>query len=380
MWFVFYTNSVSAHQLPLAHELVARLGADNYRYIYTGDRLQGGGQETAECEPWIVKQTGDPEVGQWLESADVLMTGGLRPIELIERRAANGLKTFYYTERWFKPIPLLDLRLPNRLFLVRLPGAFRLLVPSYRRMAKRFVAWLKSDPRARCLAVGLWARRDMMRIGVPTEKIIDWGYFVEAGTCHVEKPKRADGSSLKVLWVGRMLDWKRVDTIVRAVARANEAAMRGTSGEGRRRDFCSLTLVGDGPERMRLEQLAKRLQIQQCTFLPPVPIGQVRELMRQHDVYVLSSNAQEGWGAALNEAMEEGMICFGTYEAGASAAMLPESHLFHTGDDRRLAALLGRCAFYSDAPAARRAGGAFVPIPPACTPKGAADILMESLA
>ena len=62
--------------------------------------------------------------------------------------------------------------------------------------------------------------------------------------------------------------------------------------------------------------------------------------MRTHDVYVLSSNAEEGWGAALNEALEEGMLAFGTYEAGASAAMLPKSHLFHAGDWRVLSRLL----------------------------------------
>lgn len=30
MKFVFYTNSVSPHQLPLARELINRLGAENY--------------------------------------------------------------------------------------------------------------------------------------------------------------------------------------------------------------------------------------------------------------------------------------------------------------------------------------------------------------
>jgi hypothetical protein len=64
--------------------------------------------------------------------------------------------------------------------------------------------------------------------------------------------------------------------------------------------------------------------------------------MRNHDVYVLSSNAQEGWGATLNEALEEGMKVIGTYEAGASATMLPYSNLYHCGNWRALKALLER--------------------------------------
>lgn len=65
--------------------------------------------------------------------------------------------------------------------------------------------------------------------------------------------------------------------------------------------------------------------------------------MRSHDVYVLSSDAQEGWGAALNEALEEEMTVIGTYEAGSSATILSDEWLFHAGDWRRLAGLLDRC-------------------------------------
>lgn len=62
--------------------------------------------------------------------------------------------------------------------------------------------------------------------------------------------------------------------------------------------------------------------------------------MREHDIYVLASNAQEGWGAAVNEALEEGMVVVGTYEAGASAALLPRENLYHAGDWKALARLL----------------------------------------
>ena len=62
--------------------------------------------------------------------------------------------------------------------------------------------------------------------------------------------------------------------------------------------------------------------------------------MREHDVYVLSSNAYEGWGTVVSEALEEGMKVVGTYEAGASATMLPESNLFHAGDWRCLKNIL----------------------------------------
>ena len=74
-----------------------------------------------------------------------------------------------------------------------------------------------------------------------------------------------------------------------------------------------------------------------------VSIDDVRRLMRENDVYVLSSNASEGWGAVTNEALEEGMHVLGTYEAGSSATILNEDDLFHAGDWKRLQFLLERC-------------------------------------
>lgn len=367
--FVFYTNSVSAHQLPLAREIVARVGAENYRYVYTGERLQGGGQEVAECESWIV-QASDARCEEWLENCEVLLCD-VRDIDLIERRAAKGLRTFYVSERWFKPIEIKVERKGGQ-WCFHLPGRLRMLVPGYRRMAKRFVKWLKTDPKARYLAVGPWAKRDMMWMGVSEEKIIPWGYFVAPGSRPERPPQGASANtpypfarssappplhSLRILWVGRMLDWKRVDTIVRAVARAN-VKLEKEVGVGEERGVRSkglgvrfqLTLVGEGPEKAKILRIAEKLQKKFNTplststsfphLLPPVPIAEVRNLMREHDVYVLASNAQEGWGAALNEALEEGMIGLGTHEAGASAALLPEAQRFHAGDVAALARLL----------------------------------------
>ena len=62
--------------------------------------------------------------------------------------------------------------------------------------------------------------------------------------------------------------------------------------------------------------------------------------MRSYDIYVLSSHGSEGWGAVVSEALAEGMQVVGTHEAGASATVLPESHLFCSGDWRGLGKLL----------------------------------------
>lgn len=192
MRLVQYVNCVSPHQIPLAREIAGRVGADQFRYLCLdrelSDRKAMGWSD--EKDEWIVEAT--PENRKMLEDCDVLLTG-VRDVALFQRRAAKGLKTYYQSERWFRP-------------LHGLPGIFRLLSPGFCRMARQFVMWLKSDPNARCLAIGPWAMKDFKLIGVPEVKIVKWGYFVAPTTLKEDVRNRhasaPNAYPSKVLWVG----------------------------------------------------------------------------------------------------------------------------------------------------------------------------------
>ena len=320
MKVAYWTNCLSPHQLPLAKEIARRIGEENYSYLYeeqlSVERLELGWD--MDVPKWCKMGT---EESPELMAADVVLTGGLRPLDLIERRIAAGKLTYYMTERWFKPISVLGLTLPGR---------WRMYFPKYRKVAKRMVEML-NNPLCKCLAIGPWAKKDMLELGVRAEQIVDWGYFVEP-SAGAERVFDENKRLIKVLWVGRMLGWKRVDTIIKAVGSiAKSSEMRFD---------IELTLVGDGRKRDSLESKVSGLPVK---FKGSRPIERIRKIMREHDVYVLASDENEGWGAVVNEALEEGMKVLGTYEAGASAAMLREGDLFHAGDWKRLADLLGRC-------------------------------------
>lgn len=363
------TNVISPHQLPLARALVGRFGADNYRYVYTepphDERTRMGWRASAE-EAWCIHgSTEEP----FLQEAEVVLSGH-RAFELFERRNAAGTLTFYASERWFKP-PL---------------GFLRVFVPSYFKMARRFLKALKA-PTMLLLPMGTHAARDFARlmglfsgdlrclfrapkmafesrpggVVVPLRQAIDagvldaaavafakhhgfvripeahrgrvkptglyakmrlWGYFVASGTPPVAGQPRKT-RPLRVLWVGRMLDWKRVDTLIEAVKGLPNIV---------------LDLYGHGPEEESLKRLAEGCEAIQ--FHDFVPVEQVRVLMRSHDVYVLPSDGYEGWGAVVSEALEEGMAVVGTVEAGASATILPPERLYPAGDVAALRRIL----------------------------------------
>ena len=346
---VFYSIDLSPHIQPLALEVAKIVGFENFLYVseieepWRGEAIETGG----------ILHKFRKDASQELEDCEVLYTGGIRPIDLIERRARRGLKTLYVSERWFKPIRIGAYFCGFRLGF-SLPGWLRMYCPGYRKMMKRFVRAVNEHDSVRFLAIGPHAKADFVRMGVREGKIDVWGYFVEESLVvsrqslvgsgqrlAVSSERLAVGSErlvLRVLWVGRMLDWKRVDTIIRAVGElVRSSNPRLTTNDYRL--TTTLDIYGAGPEEKRLRKMAAKYG-DVIKFHAPVPIREVRGIMREHDVYVLSSDENEGWGAVVNEALSEGMKVLGTFEAGASATMLPGERLFHAGDAEALARLL----------------------------------------
>ncbi len=357
MTIALLTNIISPHRIPLSHQLAAMVGHKNYRYYYTeplhSERAELGWCGN-ECHEWCVPFS---ESDNSIIKED-LFVSGLRRWDLLLSRAGQGLPSIYASERWFKPSF----------------GFWRIFVPSYYHMAAKFVGLLSSFSPVYYFPQGVHAARDMARLcgllhgdwrclfrapklafemkpcgriwlknrGDDKRYCLDkmrmWGYFVEPSQYPNPHSPIHNSTTLKVLWVGRLLHWKRVDTIIRAVGELARPSSNSNSNSNSHSPI-TLDIYGIGPEENRLKKLAAKYG-DHIKFHQPVSISEVRKLMKEHDVYVLASNGYEGWGAVVSEALEEGMRVIGTCEAGSSATMLPETNLFHAGDWRRLANLL----------------------------------------
>lgn len=121
-----------------------------------------------------------------------------------------------------------------------------------------------------------------------------------------EFPYRPDQrSSARILAVGRLSPEKGYDDLLRAVA---ELRNRGVSVE--------LELVGEGPERKALTELAKRLRIQEnVTFRGWLLSEDVREAMCQATVLAQPSTI-EGLPTVVEEAMAVGIPVVGSRVGG----------------------------------------------------------------
>ena len=100
---------------------------------------------------------------------------------------------------------------------------------------------------------------------------------------------RADSNPVIVGTSAYLKEWKRVDLLLHAVAEL-------------RRDDVQVLIVGDGPDRRRLEGLARELKLDSRTTITGV-VDDVADLVAAMDVFVLTSDALESFGNAAVEAM-----------------------------------------------------------------------------
>lgn len=168
-------------------------------------------------------------------------------------------------------------------------------------------------------------------------RVIPNGVALPDQPCRV----RSADDPYRVLAVGRLDPVKDYPSLIRAFA-----AMDGRSPEDR------LVIVGDGPERERLESVASESGVGDAVELP----GMIRDTAAQYasaDVFVQSS-IYEGMSNTLAEAMAAGLPVVATSVGGNPDVVGDAGVLYGAGDEAGLSRQLAE--FRRDTAAARSLG------------------------
>lgn len=233
--------------------------------------------------PWTHR-----DLGNW---ADVLKTN-------------QSHYAFLYTmaaKRWKKPILL-------RCGFVG--GIHREIIYGYNTRT-RFYQWLEAK-----------AFQDADRCQVPTESLSRWvierygipeskiSVVPNSINTNIFKPIAGIGNKEKsVVSVGRLTFVKRFEMLIEACAKI---------------PGCSLTIIGDGPERHKLNQTAKAHNVN--LSLPGfVNNSSLPQAIQEHTVFVITSK-WEGHPKALLEAMACGMPCVGVEAHGTQDVINNENN------------------------------------------------------
>ena len=145
------------------------------------------------------------------------------------------------------------------------------------------------------LAMGEMGVRWFRRCGYPPRKLFPFTYVPEP----VPFLHRRDAANAMVLlYTGQFIVRKGLDLLLRAFAALPAGPVE-------------LRLLGDGPEKLRLQQLAQEFGIAgRVRWLAKTDAAGVQSEMAQADLTLLPSR-HDGWGAVVNESLMAGtpVIC-----------------------------------------------------------------------
>jgi len=185
------------------------------------------------------------------------------------------------------------------------------------RAAKRLPVRYFVQGAAACLPAGTLAREYLVSYGGRADRMFalpntcDGDWF--AGESRQARHRRADvrrelglEDAPVLLYVGRLVPAKGVDTLIRAFAVLDRPAAT----------VPQLLLVGEGEQRAELEALAAALGVsERVQFAGSRPWAELPSLYAVADLFVLPSRF-EPWGAVVNEAMACGLPVVVTDQVG----------------------------------------------------------------
>jgi len=310
------TNIPSHYQISLGKEWFRLLG-DNFRIAFITpqpqDRLALGWEDSSKTLPWAIRVWESEEQRECLhrciDAFDCVIKGDA-PIDLVRERIRRGKLTFIYSERIFK-----------RGFIPGFAWWLRRLMRDY---------WPLNRPNYHLLAAGAYCPMDMRRVGMFKDRKWTWGYFPAMRT---DPPPPRANDVLKMLWAGRMLDWKRVDLAIELARRLKAQARR-----------FYLDVIGDGPMKSKLVLQCRRNGLEDVVrFLPPTSPEGVRNAMLNADIFLMTSNYREGWGAVINEAMDSGCCVVSSKGPGAAPWLIEHGRngfIFESGNAAQLCSIV----------------------------------------
>ena len=143
-------------------------------------------------------------------------------------------------------------------------------------------------------------------------------------------------STLRFCIIGRLVPEKGHSVVVRALAKLQSLPW-------------TLEIVGDGPEKVQLKSLIKRLHIQDRVILSG-PSLDVAQKLKSNDIILVPSTEPEGLGIVVLEAMAAGRVVIGSKVAGISE-LISEGRtglLLEAGDKEAWIHGLKWCFYYKD--------------------------------
>ena len=278
MKVVYLSNFFNHHQKPLS-DCLHQLTNGNYWFVETcklpDSKKKLGYQEYSE--PYIIRYNDKTKkiIEKLIWEADAVQFGEA-PLNLIKKRIEAGKLVLRDDECRYRNVT-------------------------------RFLKWpvytynSLTLNKGYLLCASAFAPIDYALSGMRVDKCFKWGYFpeirvyddIEDIISKKEYYNVGGRQTVSILWVGRLVALKHPEA---AIIVAEKLRNKGYSFK--------LNIIGIGPKENKIRRLILKKKLEkEIQLLGSMSPDDVRTYMEKADIFLFTSDRNEGWGAVLNESM-----------------------------------------------------------------------------
>lgn len=296
---IFISNYINHYQAAFSEEMKHYFG-ENYIFMETEpmeeERLKLGWEIPLNLTYLKKSYTSEKDYQQCMElilEADVVIVGSA-PQKMISERIARDSLTLRYSERVYKT------------------GQWRVFSPRgiyHMNKAHR----LASRKNVFLLCASAYLPCDMNLFGFYTGKMYKWGYFPELFLYkEQELLDKKRNEVIEIVWAARFIDWKHPEIVIWLAEKLKQLGVK-----------FHVTMIGSGDMLSQCERLiSKKKLVNEITILGAISPLEVRQYMEKSNVFLMTSDYNEGWGVTLMEAMNSGCVVISSHAAGATPSLI----------------------------------------------------------
>jgi len=317
MKVTFYSNFLNHHQIPFCNKMYEVLG-DNFKFVATekipNERIALGFRDKSREYTYSINTYENVEneklALQLGIHSDVVIIGSA-PEKYIKNRLINNELTFRYCERVFKN------------------GQWRIISPrAIKYLYSQHTKYRHSNLYMLCASA--YAPIDFALAGAYKGKSYKWGYFTEFKKHNLEELfLKKCKKEVEILWVGRFISLKHPEKAIEIARKLKKDNFK-----------FKLKFIGNGELEIKLKSMVNEKNLLDCVeFLGSMPPENVRLHMEDANIFLFTSDYNEGWGAVLNEAMNSGCAVVASHAIGSVPYLIKNKEnglIYKYGDSQEL--------------------------------------------
>lgn len=309
MRVVFISNYFNHHQKAFSDEMNKLTGGE-YFFIETipmEDERVNMGWNMINTPNYVLKNYNDVPENEYIRGlineADVVIIGSASN-KIISERLKRGKLVFRYSERIFKK------------------GFAWYKWPIW---MIRFFYQHNRHKNLYMLCASAYTALDYAKTFSFINKTYKWGYFPEVKKYEDVDQLIESKKENSLLWVARFIDWKHPEIPIQIVKRLQDDGYN-----------VHLSMIGNGVLENDLRENIKKIGAEKyIDLLGAMSPEEVRKYMEQAQIFLFTSDRNEGWGAVLNEAMNSACAVVASHAIGSAPFLISDKEngcIYKDGD------------------------------------------------